>query len=80
MKPTRKTYSFEINICNIQMPTAAIAVFQLINTLTSGDILKVSACSKNTASALIRFCKNNDNTLLQKQFYDDEVTLFFKKN
>ncbi len=73
-------HSFEINICDTLMPTSAIAVSQSINTLTQGDVLKVSSCNKNNVAALIRFCNNRGNTLLDKKHIDDVVTLFFKKS
>ena len=80
MKTATITHSFEVNISNLLKPTSVIAVVQYINTLTSGDILKVTACNQNTAMAVISFCKNSGNTLLQKDYLDDEVILFIKKN
>lgn len=83
MKPTyiqSLNHSFEINLCNTLMPTSAIAVSQSINTLTHGDVLKVSSCNKNSVEALIRFCNDRGNTLLDKKYNNDEVTLFFKRN
>jgi len=80
MKSANIAHSFEINICNLLKPTSVNAVFQSINTLPSGDVLKVSACNKNTVMELIRFCKKSGNTLLRKIYVDDEVTLFIKKN
>jgi TusA-related sulfurtransferase len=62
------------------MPTSAIAVSQSINTLTHGDVLKVSSCNKNNVAALIHFCINRGNTLLDRKTINDEITLFFKKN
>ena len=80
MKTASINHSFEINIKNVVNPTAAIAVGQSINTLTSGEILKVKDCNKKTFKALKNFCKQSGNTLLQKTKVNNEVTLFIKKS
>lgn len=79
MKTAAIEHSFEINIRKLLNPTSVIAVGQSINTLTTGGILKVSACNKNTVIALVSFCKNSGNTLLEKIYVNDEITLFIKK-
>jgi TusA-related sulfurtransferase len=80
MKSTALNPSFEVDISNLLTPTSVNAVFQSINTLTSGQVLKVTACSQNTVVAVVSFCKNSGNTLLQKDNIDNEITLFIKKN
>ena len=80
MKHASASHAFEIDTSKLQNPTTTIAVFQSINTLGSGDILKVSACSKNTVIALIDFCKHSGNTLLQKIYINGVATLFIRKN
>ncbi len=80
MKTAAITHSFEVDISKLLKPTSVIAVVQYINTLTSGDILKVTACNKNTVMAVISFCKKSGNTILQKDYLDDEIILFIKKN
>lgn len=74
------SHSFEINLGNTLMPTCNIAIFQSINTLAPGDVLKISACDKNLVTELIRFCKKNGNTLLDKSCTENHVTLFIQKN
>jgi TusA-related sulfurtransferase len=72
--------SFEIDISGLIKPTSVIAVVQSINTLTSGDVLKVITCNKNTVMSILSFCKNSGNTLLQKNNNNNEITLFIEKN
>jgi len=79
MKSNNIAHAFEINLGDRLIPTAVIAVFQSMNTLPSGDVLKVSTCNKNAAMELILFCKKSGNTLLLKKHVDDVVTLFIKK-
>ena len=80
MKTTIINPSFEIDISDLIKPTSVIAVIQSINTLTSGEILKVITCNPNTVTAVISFCKNSGNTLLQKKDDNDEVILFIEKS
>jgi len=72
--------SFEIDISDVIKPTSVIAVVQSINTLTSGQVLKVITCNQNTVMAVLSFCKNSGNTLLQKKNSNNEITLFIEKN
>lgn len=80
MKTATINPSFEVDISSLVNPTSVIAVIQYINTLAKGEILKVTACNKNTIIAVISFCKNSGNVLLQKETAEDAVTLFIKKN
>ena len=80
MKTTALNTAFEVNVSQVLTPTSIIAVIQSINTLATGEVLKVTACSKNTVIAVISFCKNSGNTLLQKSDDNNEATLFIKKN
>ncbi len=80
MKTAAINPSFEVDISNLMNPTSVIAVVQSINTLTSGEILKVITCNQNTVMAVLSFCKNSGNTILQRDSIDDEVTLFIEKN
>ena len=80
MKKITINHSFEINISHLLKPTTVIAVFQYINTLTPGDILKVSACNQKTLIALVSFCKKSGNTLMQTIDINDGITVFIKKN
>ncbi len=72
--------SFEIDIRKLLNPTSIIAVNQSINTLTSGEVLKVNAGNHNTVTALINFCKKSGNTLLEQIYRNDGITLFIQKN
>ena len=79
MKMTSINPSFEIDISDLIKPTSVIAVVQSINTLTSGDVLKVITCNQKTVIAILSFCKISGNTLLQKKNSNDETTLFIEK-
>lgn len=79
MKPAAILPSFEVNLNNMMTPTSVIAVFQSINTLTKGEVLKVRACNHHSIMAVISYCKDSGNTLLGKENHNDEVTLFIKK-
>ena len=79
MKTAAINHSFEVDISNLMNPTSIIAVLQSINTLTTGDILKVITCNQNTVMAVISYCKTSGNTLLQKNNIDNETTIFIKK-
>ena len=80
MKTATIKHSFEVDISDLLNPTSVIAVVQSFNTLTSGDILKVTACNQNTILAVISFCKNSGNNILEKIDYNGEITLFIQKN
>jgi len=80
MKTNTVEPKFEINIANLSRPTPKIAVTQSMNTLLSGDILKVSACSNEIARMLIVFCQQAGYSLLLKLKINNLNTLFIRKN
>jgi TusA-related sulfurtransferase len=73
-------YAFEINICNLKRSMPMVAVGQSLNTLMSGDILRINACSKNALSTLADYCTNVGHTLLQHVRIDDDITLYIRKS
>ncbi len=72
-------YAFEINVCNLKRSMPMVAVGQSLNTLMSGDVLRINACSSNAASMLSDYCTNVGHTLLQHVKIDNDVTLYIKK-
>jgi len=70
----------EITVCNSIKPVPLIAIGQSMNTLFSGDVLRVNVCSKKTAKSLIEYCSIIGHTLLEDIEIDDEVTLYIRKN
>ena len=73
-------YAFEINICNLNRSMPMVAVGQSLNTLMSGDILRINACSINALSTLADYCTDVGHTLLQHASIDDDITLYIRKN
>ena len=73
-------HAFEIDVCNLNRSMPIIAVGQSLNTLLSGDVLRINACSQTTAKLLSTFCANTGHTLLQHVEIDDDVTLYVRKN
>jgi len=73
-------HAFEIDVCNLNRSMPIIAVGQSLNTLLSGDVLRINACSRNTAELLSAYCANTGHTLLQHVEIDDDVTMYVRKN
>ena len=73
-------HAFEINVCNLTRSMPMIAVGQSLNTLISGDVLRINACSQNSANLLSDYCTNVGHTLLQHVEIDNDVTLYIRKN
>ena len=72
-------YAFEINVCNLKRSMPIVAVGQSLNTLISGDVLRINTCSQKAANMLSDYCSNVGHTLLQHVEIDDDVTLYIKK-
>ena len=73
-------YASEINVCSLTRSMPMIAVGQSLNTLLSGDVLRINACNKNAADMLSDYCSNIGHTLLQHIEIDNDVTLYIRKN
>jgi len=73
-------YAFEINVCNLKRSMPMIAVGQSLNTLLTGDVLRINACSRKAAHMLSDYCSNVGHTLLQHVEIDEDVTLYIRKN
>jgi TusA-related sulfurtransferase len=73
-------HAFEIDVCSLKRSMPIIAVGQSLNTLLSGDVLRINACSQSTAALLSNYCSNTGHTLLQHIEIDDDVTLYVRKN
>jgi TusA-related sulfurtransferase len=73
-------YAFEINACNLKRSMPVVAVGQSLNTLLSGDVLRINACSLDTVSLLSEYCYNVGHALLQHVESDDDVTLYIRKH
>ena len=73
-------YAFEINVCSLTRSMPMVAVGQSLNTLISGDVLRINACSQKAANLLSDYCTNVGHTLLQHVEIDDDVTLYIRKN
>ena len=53
---------------------------QTNNTLLTGDVLRINACSRKAANMLSDYCSNVGHTLLQHVEIDEDVTLYIRKN
>ena len=73
-------YAFEINVCQLKRSMPVVAVGQSLNTLLSGDILRINACSHDTVSLLFEYCSRVGHTLLRHIEIDDDITLYIEKN
>jgi len=73
-------YAFEINVCNLKRSMPMIAVGQSLNTLLTGDVLRINTCSRKAANMLSDYCSNVGHTLLQHIEIDEDVTLYIRKN
>jgi len=73
-------HAFEINVCNLNRSMPIIAVGQSLNTLMSGDVLRINTCSRTAASMLSDYCTNIGHTLLQHVEVDEDITLYIRKN
>ena len=73
-------YAFEINVCNLQRSMPMVAVGQSLNTLMSGDVLRINACSRKAVSLLTDYCTNVGHTVLQQVQIDNDVTLYIRKH
>jgi len=72
--------AFEINVCNLNQSMPIVAIGQSLNTLSSGDVLRINACSQSTAALLSTYCANTGHTLLQHVEIDNDVTMYLRKN
>ena len=73
-------YAFEVNVCNLKRSMPMVAVGQSLNTLLSGDVLRINTCSRKAASMLSDYCYCAGHTLLQHVEIDNDVTLYIRKN
>ena len=73
-------YAFEINVCNLQRSMPMIAVGQSLNTLMSGDVLRINSCSSKAVDLLTDYCTNVGHTILQLVEIDNDVTLYVRKH
>jgi len=73
-------HAFEVDVCNLERSMPIIAVGQSLNTLLSGDVLRINTCSQGTAALLSSYCNNTGHTLLQYVEIDNDVTLYVRKN
>lgn len=72
-------HAFEIDVCSLNRTMPVIAVGQSLNTLFSGDVLRINACSKSTAALLSTYCANTGHTVLQQVEVDSDVTMYVRK-
>ena len=73
-------YALEINVCNLKRSMPMVAVGQSLNTLLSGDVLRINACSLDTVSQLSEYCSNVGHTVLQHVAVDNDITLYIRKH
>lgn len=73
-------HAFEINVCNLNRSMPLIAVGQSLNTLLSGDVLRINACSPYVANLLSDYCSNVGHKLLQHVEIGDDVTIYIQKS
>lgn len=73
-------YAFEINVCHLKRSMPVVAVGQSLNTLITGDVLKINTCSREAANTLSDYFSNVGHTLLQHVEIDEDVTLYIRKN
>ena len=73
-------HAFEIDVCNLNRSMPIIAVGQSLNTLLSGDVLRINTCSQSTAALLSAYSANTGLTPLQHVEIDDDVTMYLRKN
>ena len=73
-------HAFEINVRNLNRSMPIVAVGQSLNTLMTGDILRINECSQRTAELLSAYCSNTGHTLLQHIETGNDATLYVKKN
>ncbi|NOR42627.1 MAG: hypothetical protein GQ572_04760 [Gammaproteobacteria bacterium] len=73
-------YAYGVNVCDLKRSMPMVAVGQSLNTLLSGDVLRINTCSQKAASMLSDYCSSVGHTLLQHVEIDNDVTLYVRKN
>ncbi|MBE9564671.1 MAG: sulfurtransferase TusA family protein [Proteobacteria bacterium] len=73
-------YAFEINVCHLKRSMPMVAVGQSLNTLITGDVLRINACNQKATRILSDYCSNVGHTLLQHVEIGENITLYIRKN
>lgn len=73
-------YAFEINIHNLKRSMPVVAVGQSLNTLLTGDVLKINACSRKATEVLTEYFSNVGHTLVRQVVIKNDVTLYVRKS
>lgn len=73
------TYDFLLDATQDDCPVPTIKTKEALNTLNSGDILKVVTSKEGTINNLRTLVKNNDYELLKETKADNVLNFYIKK-
>lgn len=70
----------EIDVSKLMCPMPIIKVGKLMNDLSPGEVLKVSANDESTLKDMSAYCARTGNELIEHINNENELTFFIRKS